>query len=176
MMDISSFAAPRSDQLNADDLIAGPRTVTITRVDVPGGEQPVHIHLHGLDGRPWKPSKMMLRVLMLAWGADSDDWIFKRLTLYRDPEVRFGGKAVGGIRISHMEGLDHPRTWSLTTARGKKGAFTVQPLADVVPAESDVQACTDPSTLRLWWEEHPGLREAIEARAQALKAAGGGAS
>ena len=30
---------------------------------------------------------------------DTDDWIGKRLVLYTDPNVSFGGKLIGGLRV-----------------------------------------------------------------------------
>lgn len=30
---------------------------------------------------------------------DSDDWIGQKATFYRDPNVRFGSKVVGGIKV-----------------------------------------------------------------------------
>jgi hypothetical protein len=42
--DMSSVIIPRSDQYNADDLVAGPITVRIREVKItPGSEQPVSI-------------------------------------------------------------------------------------------------------------------------------------
>ena len=49
-----------------------------------------------------------------------------RLTLYRNPDITFGGAKVGGIEISHMSHLDKPLTLALTRARGKRTPFTVQ--------------------------------------------------
>ncbi|MGQ4828017.1 hypothetical protein, partial [Enterococcus faecalis] len=63
-MDIDDTIAPKSDQLNAEDLLTGPRTFTVDRVQVPGGEQPVNIHLREMPGRPYRPSKTMRRVLI----------------------------------------------------------------------------------------------------------------
>ena len=62
---------PRSDQLNADDLMTGPRTFTITDVTAGNPEQPVNVHLAEYPERPWKPSKSMRRVLVAAWGPDT---------------------------------------------------------------------------------------------------------
>ena len=42
--------------------------------------------------------------------------------------VKWGGVAVGGIRISHMEGLSEKRVVSLTVTRGSKKPFTIMPL------------------------------------------------
>lgn len=100
-MDLSQTIIPKSDQLNADDLIGGTRTIRISSVSAGNAEQPVVIHFDGDNGRPYKPGKSMRRVLVCLWGNDSAAYIGRRLTLYRDPSVKFGGEDVGGIRISH---------------------------------------------------------------------------
>src|SRR6185312_75816 len=107
-MDISETLEPKSDQQNYDDYVTGPKTVTVSGVKVlKGNDQPVHVELAEYPGRPYKPNKSMRRILAKAWGPDSDKWIGRRLTLFGNPDVRYGGKAVGGIEIaamSHMEG------------------------------------------------------------------------
>ena len=50
-MDLTESIIPRSDQINADDLIAGPITVTITDAYPGGAEQPVDITLAETPGR-----------------------------------------------------------------------------------------------------------------------------
>lgn len=128
-MDISRTLAPKSDQLNADDLIAGPRTITITAVTKGTPEQPVNIVTQEFgDGRPYKPGLSMRRVIAAAWGTDASAYIGRKLTLYRDNTIRFGGQDVGGIRISHASHLDKPLTVQLTVTRGKRAPFTIQPL------------------------------------------------
>ncbi len=75
MVDLTKTVEPKSDQLNADDLIAGPRTITITRVtasDTP--EQPVSVwwreHWHAgrverVDGdRYW-----------VSYGQSAQEWV-----------------------------------------------------------------------------------------------------
>lgn len=128
MSSLLSAIVPKSDQLNADDLIGGPRTITITSVTVSPGEQPVGIHFEGDGGKPYRPCKSMCRVLVQLWGPDGKQYAGKSLTLYRDPNVKFGGMAVGGIRISHMSHLDQAVTLALTATRGKRAAFVVKPL------------------------------------------------
>ncbi len=119
---------PKSNQLNADDLITGPITVTVTGVRGADSEQPVEISLS--DGRkPYFPCKSMRRVLVVVWGADAKHYVGRRLTLYRDPEVAFGGMAVGGIRISHVSHIDKPVLVVLTVTRGKRAPYRVLPLA-----------------------------------------------
>lgn len=130
MIDLSRTIIPKSDQLNADDLIAGPRTITITEVSVSAtAEQPVAINYRGDEGKPWKPCKSMRRVLVHAWGADGSAYIGRSLTLFRDDKATFGGMAVGGIRISHMSHINAPITMALTVSKAKRAPFVVKPLA-----------------------------------------------
>ena len=80
-MDLTESIIPRSDQINADDLIAGPITVTITDAYPGGAEQPVDITLAETPGRAYRPSKSMRRVLVAAWGKQSSAYVGRRLTL-----------------------------------------------------------------------------------------------
>jgi len=141
-MDMSKTIIPKSDQLNADDLIAGPRTVTITGVrGTETAEQPVAINFQGDDGKPYKPCKSMRRVMVHVWGPDAKQYIGRSMTLYCDPGVQFGGMRVGGIRISHMSHMNGPMTMALTATRAKRAPFTVQPLVVEQPAQAvDVDA------------------------------------
>ena len=133
-MDMKQAIVPKSDQLNADDLIAGPITVKVTGVSIKGGqEQPVAISFEGDNGKPYKACKSMCRVLVHAWGADSSKYAGRSMTLYCDPKVRWAGMEVGGIRISHMSHISEPLTMALTATRGNKKPYTVQPLAVEAP-------------------------------------------
>lgn len=137
-MDLTDTIIPRSDQLNAEDLLTGPRTVTITEVKRGNAEQPVAVHLDGLPGRPYYPCKSMRRVMVAAWGADASAYVGRRMRIYRDPAVRFGGLDVGGIRIEALSHIDKPMTLALTVTRGKRAPYTIKPLADDAPATADV--------------------------------------
>jgi hypothetical protein len=129
-IDMAQFIAPKSDQLNADDLIAGPRTITVTGVSASpdAAEQPVSIHFEGDNGKPFKPCKSMRRVMVNVWGADAKQYTGRSMTLYRDSKVKFGGMEVGGIRISHMSHIDTPVTMALTATRAKRAPYRVEPL------------------------------------------------
>lgn len=127
-LDITRAIAPNSEQLNADDLLTGPRTIRIRDVKISNGEQPVSVFYDGDDGRPWKPSKTAMRCLAAVWGPNAAKWIGMSCTVYNDETVTWAGAAVGGIRVSRMEGLSKPRTLQLTRTRGKKAAVTIQPL------------------------------------------------
>lgn len=129
-MDMSTTIAPKSDQLNADDLMSGPRTVTITGVSRGDADQPVNIELTEFPGRAYRPAKSMRRVMVAAWGADASAYVGHRMTLYREDGVKFGGQTVGGIRISHLSHIDQRLTLALTVTRGKRAPFVVEPLSD----------------------------------------------
>lgn len=125
--------APKSDQLDALDLVGGPRTFTIEKVTRNNAEQPFNFHLAEFP-RVWRPSKGMRRIIAAAWGVDASTYAGKRVTLFCDPEVTFGGESVGGTRISHLSGIDGPLRVPLMLSRKKTVSFTVQPLPDAPPA------------------------------------------
>jgi hypothetical protein len=131
-MDMTDTIIPKSDQLNAEDLLSGPRTVTIIEVRKgASAEQPVDIILAEFpEGRPFKPSKTVRRILVAAWGIEAAAYVGRRMTIYRDPAVRFGGQDVGGIRISHLSHIDKPLSIALTVTRGKRAPYVIQPLTD----------------------------------------------
>lgn len=141
MTDMSPFIAAKSDQLNADDLVGGPRTIRITSIS--GNEndaQPVNINFDGDLGKPYRPCKSMRRVLAFVWGTDGNQYVGQSLTLYRDPSVTWGGAKVGGIRISHMSGIDKARDLMLTAARGSKRQYTVKPLVSNAQSGKGISA------------------------------------
>lgn len=129
MSDVSSLrdtVAPKSDRRNADDFLAGSETVKIIAVKRGDAESPVAVHLE--NSKPWYPCKSMRRILIAAYGDNGGDWTGKSMTLYCDPAVRFGGVAVGGIRISHLSHIESDMVVSLTTTRSKRTPYTVKKL------------------------------------------------
>ena len=54
----------------------------------------------------------------------------RRVTLWCDPAVKFGGQEVGGVRITHLSGLDKPRRVPLLVSRGKSAMYRVDPLTE----------------------------------------------
>jgi hypothetical protein len=153
-MDLSQSIQPKSDQINADDFMGSPMTVTITDVKAGSSEQPVNIMLKEFPRRAYRPSKSMRRVLVAAWGKDSRAYIGQKLTLYRDPTVTFGGEPVGGIKISHMTGIDKPLRVALTVKRGKRAPYEVQPLVTHEAGgltDTQIAECSDLDELRAMW-------------------------
>lgn len=130
MLDISDTVVPKSDQLNADDLICGPKTITITGVKkVSDTKQPVVISFDGDNGKPFKPCLSMRRVLIHAWGKDGTQYVGRSMTLYLDETVEYGDSVVGGVRISSMSHISQKIVMALTMKRGRKKPYTVKPLA-----------------------------------------------
>lgn len=133
MTDLTRTIAPKSDQLNADDLIGRTLTIKVTRVSLlTEADQPVAINFEGDNGKPYKPCKSMRRVLVTLWGGDGNAFAGRRMTLFRDDTVMFGGAPVGGIRISHMSDIEGDKRIMLTATRASRKPFLVKPL----PAES----------------------------------------
>lgn len=127
-MDLSRTIIPKSDQLNFEDVQSSSITAVIKSVRAGNSEQPVFIDLEGYDGRPYKPSKSMRRVLIGGWGNDGHSWVGKTLTLIGDSTVKFGGVAVGGIKVSAMSDINSDFSLMLTTSRGKRSEHRVKKL------------------------------------------------
>ena len=144
--DMKLVIVPKSDQINADDLLAGPMTITIQSVVIkPTQEQPVSIKFDDND-RVYRPCKSMRRVMVQLWGLDADDYIGKSLTLYVDPEVKYGGIATGGIRISHMSDIKEKATFAITTSKTQRKLITVLPLVkkDAAVKKANTQPLVEP--------------------------------
>lgn len=164
-MDLTESIAPRSDQVNADDLVGGPVTYTIREVRKGAAEQPFDFMLVETD-RAYRPSKTMRRLIVAAWGPDANVYAGRRLTLYREPSIKFGGQVVGGIRISHMSHIQKRIEEKFQTTRGKRETFVVQPLPDAPEQDPRIVA------LKAEWKAaDPDRRKAIEAEVAELSKA-----
>ena len=144
MDDISNLrdtATPKSDQLNADDLINTTKIIRITGVKRgTSKEQPISIEYDNMQGRPFKPCKSMRRVLIAAYGEDGREWVGKSIKLYTDPNVIFGGVKVGGIRISHLSDIDKTMSIMLSVSKGRREPVTVSKLPTYPQADFDQKA------------------------------------
>ena len=57
------------------------------------------LHFEESD-KPLVLNQINIQIAAQVFGSeDTDDWTGKRLVLYTDPNVSFGGKVVGGIRV-----------------------------------------------------------------------------
>lgn len=134
-VDMSHFVEAKSDQINADDLIGGPRTITVRKVTGEAGDQPVSIYFDGDNNKPFKPCKTIRRVLLAMWGRYAADYVGRSMTIYRDDRVTFGGLETGGIRISHLSNIAEEKTVVVLAKKGKKAGVKVKPLAPQAQAE-----------------------------------------
>lgn len=165
-MDISDTLAPTSDQLDSVELTT-PRIFTVEKVTKGSAEQPVNVWFVGFP-RPWRPGKSMRRVLghPKVWGTDASTWTGRSVELFCDPTIPFGGKAVGGTRISRISHIDKQVKVPLLVTRGKTEMYAVDPLPDAPapisePSEAVVAACTDVDELKAMWRS-----SGVERRAQ----------
>ena len=174
-MDISETLAPNSDQMDAVDLLGAARTFTISGVSRGSAEQPVNIDLAEFP-RPWRPGKSMRRVLAACWGTDASAYVGRRVELFCDPTVEFGGAKVGGIRVRALSHIDKPPQVPLLIKRGKSAMYTVGVLPDApapAPAltDAEIDAATTTGELRAMWPSaNPDQRARIEARVAELGA------
>lgn len=131
MLDITPTLSSQASQLNAEDLKDGDKVIEITKIDVNlnTADQPVTIHFKGENGMPFKPSLTVRRILSQIWGTDASVWRGRKLQLFCDPDVIFGGKKVGGIRIRAASHIEKKMSFSVKIARGKRGIAEIAPLA-----------------------------------------------
>lgn len=188
MTTLSEALAPRSDQLNADDLIPGPRVLKITggRVSSEGREKKIVLSYEGDNGKPWKPCKTMGRAMVMLWSLTDEGFAEqvkdKQVRVYRDPEVRFGDQGeVGGIRISHVSHISKATSIKLTVSQGKKAVFTFHPLVTgaapegltIDQARTDIESAADLDELKTVWtrKSMQPHRETLQNDLDARKAA-----
>ena len=165
--ELGTMNAPNTDQLNADDLIAGPRIFTLVKITKGKGsgsgkgDQPINIHL-AEHPYPWRPCKTVRRLLMDAWGPKPGEWPEgAQVELYRDTAVRFGGDTVGGIRVRAMSHIKAARLEHLSTAtRGQRVTWVITRLEGLRAGKQapDVQTSID-TAVRLFGEAGVPLDE-----------------
>ena len=128
MADITEAMKAKSDQLNAMDIMGSPLVIRVRYVDYnPNREQPVWIYFDGDNGKPWRPSKGMIRIIGGAWGKMTEDWIGKYAKLFFEPSVTWAGKEVGGIWVKELSDIpEKGLNFSLALSRTKRIPFPVK--------------------------------------------------
>lgn len=151
MSDVSNLRdtiIPKSDQLNAEQLIGNPLTITVTAVRrSTSDDQPLAIHYKDDNGRPYKPCKSMRKVLIFAWGDDGNEWVGRSMTLYNNPDIKWGGVKVGGIRISHISHVQADLALSLTATKGKKEPVIIKKMV-AAKTEQKQETAIDTAAIR----------------------------
>ncbi len=166
MNDFAAALAPKSDQINALDLLSGDMTITITGVKImPGTEQPVSISFQG-SPKVWRPCKTTGRILMEAWGADTSVYPGRSVQLYLDPKVKWGGLEVGGIRIRALSHIENDLRTITAESKQVRRPVTIKKLvakaADPVapaidyPALAKVAARRGKDAFVQWWNSPDG--------------------
>ncbi|RZU64908.1 hypothetical protein EV379_1219 [Microterricola gilva] len=156
-----------TDQWNADDFAVGSRVFTIAGVRDGTKEGPYDIDLVEGEGKCWRPPNTVIQLLNDVWGTeDSDDFIGRRVELYRDPSVKFGREVPGGIRVRAVSHIKEATTVVVQTTRGKRDKFTVQPLPTAPTQPTDTSG-------RDWAAELKLAGDDIDAVASLGKAASG---
>ena len=61
------------------------------------------LHFHG-SYKPLLLNKTNIRVLTSLFGSQSGDWSNKQVNVYDDPNIAYGGKLVGGVRLRAATG------------------------------------------------------------------------
>jgi hypothetical protein len=147
MIDMTDTIQSKSEQLNAEDLIAGPITIKITAFKkMASKQQPIHIEYEGGEGRPYKPNLSMRKAIAIMWGGKFEE-AGRSMTLFNEPTVLWKGKEEGGIRISHLSHIEKGKTISLIETRGKKFRLRIEPLTTFAGNP------LPPETLELWKQE-----------------------
>ena len=128
MNDMTMTIIAKSDQINAADLIGNPRTVTVREVRIKAGDdQPVTIMIEG-DKKASRPCMGVRRLFVRVWGPDASKYIGQSLTLFRDPSVTWAGKEEGGIRVSHMTGINSKIVEFMRISRTATKPYEILPL------------------------------------------------
>jgi len=128
LLDVTEAMEAKSDQLNAIDLIAEPKTITITAIKKGTEQQKVVVRFEGDNNKPWMANKGQTRAMATLWGSKTPAWIGQKLTLYREPTVLYRGDDAGGIRISHATGINAKTKIKLVIAKGRMVDMWVEPL------------------------------------------------
>jgi len=129
MLDMSDVILAKSDQLNAEDLIASPMILNVTGVKkINSDTQPVFIDYEGGEGRPYKPCKGMVKALSALWSLDGHEWIGKSIRVYMEPSAVYAGKETGGIRINGLSHIDSDKKVTVSESRFKKVTYLIEKL------------------------------------------------
>lgn len=182
MNDMSKTIIAKSDQINAADLLGSPRTITIREVRIKAGDdQPVSVLIEG-DTKAFRPCKGVRRLMVRVWGADASKYIGESMTLFCDPSVTWAGKEEGGIRPSHMSGLDEEIIEYMRTSRAATKPYKILPLRaqqqssntlTIDQARTDIESAADLDELKTVWtrKSMQPHRETLQNDLDARKAA-----
>lgn len=131
MIDLTKAIEADSDCIVAADLTGGTKIIAITNVVEIGGKdkKKVDIHYEGMDGKPFRPCKSMLRVMCQLWETtDGQQFIGRGLELYREENCLYKGEKTPGVRICGMSHIAKPVTVLVQEKRGRGTQYEIRPL------------------------------------------------
>lgn len=145
---MSDLYAPDTDRLNVDGLnaLGGTLDLTINRVEEfeeknAKGRLEKKLKLHVSEyALPYIPCKTMGRALIGVWGPPNGSWPGKRLRVYVDPSVTMGPTTTGGVRVSHVSGIESEQIVMITPRRGQRAPWTLKPLPQEQTLEDVLEA------------------------------------
>ena len=106
-MDITEYINSGSDYMRKEDF-PKPELLTISGASVEkvGEDERLIIHFKESE-KSLVANKTNLQLLAVFYGSDdTDDWMAKKVVLWNDPTVMYGGKPIGGIRVRLPKGVD----------------------------------------------------------------------
>jgi hypothetical protein len=110
-----------------------------------------------VQGQPYPPlvaCKTVCECVEGMFGENPDGWAGKRLTLYTDPEVRFGNDVVGGVRVAGSPDIAKAVTVKIRVPR-KRDPLVYHMKPTGAPAEG--QPRTEATTLTSLGLTRPGV-------------------
>lgn len=136
------------------------------------------------------PCLTMRKVIGAIWPDDFEEYKGRQITIYRDPTVKFGPDETGGVRISHMSGIDKTVSLAVLEKRGKRKKLTIFPLEvpssppkptttrDPIIDRAEMQRQADaakemsPEEKKEWWGKLNEAEKAVVRELAAKKEAG----
>jgi hypothetical protein len=128
--DLSDTIEAQSDRINAADLMGADKIIVINEVVrySESGTSKFYLNYVGHNGRAYKPSLGMRRIIMTLWGKDGTQYIGRSIKIFRDPTVIYAGKAAGGVVISAMTDIKSKATVVIPISKTKSVTYVIDKL------------------------------------------------
>jgi hypothetical protein len=128
--DLSDTIEAQSDRINAADLMGADKIIVISEVIrySESGTSKFYLNYVGHNGRAYKPSLGMRRIIMTLWGKDGTQYIGRSIKIFRDPTVIYAGKAAGGVVISAMTDIQSRATVVIPISKTKSVTYVIDKL------------------------------------------------
>ena len=174
----------KSDQITAAELMGITINVKIAGLTVKNSEkQKWTMRLEGND-KFFRPCLGMRRLIAEIWGGP-ENYAGGSMTLYRETDTRYGADEVGGVRISHMTGIEAQIEVTVPIRRGVFRTYLIRPLRVEAPKPAPTTAAPENAfelahaaaskgtdAFKEWWNSDVGktCREAVKPNMAEIKA------